>query len=114
MFPSYRIRRLNVGSAGEFFLAAYLSDGGVELAVGLDPVLRAVDIALQIAGRAGSAGRRCCGSACLTRRSPAACCSQACNDTLAGQGAFVVRERAEHILVSSGVASIRMGHVDSG
>jgi hypothetical protein len=32
---------LNVGSAGEFFLAAYLSDGGAELVVGLDPVLRA-------------------------------------------------------------------------
>jgi hypothetical protein len=41
-------------------------------------------------------------------------CSQACNDTLAGQGAFVMHERAEHILMSSGVASIRMGHVDSG
>jgi hypothetical protein len=48
VFPGYRIRRLNVGSAGEFFLAAYLSDGGVELVVGLDPVLRAVDMALQL------------------------------------------------------------------
>ena len=27
---------LNVGSAGEFFLAAYLSDGEAELVVGLD------------------------------------------------------------------------------
>jgi hypothetical protein len=33
----------DVGSAGEFFLTADLCDGGAQLVVGLNPVLRAVD-----------------------------------------------------------------------
>ena len=39
---------LDIGPPREFLLAADLGDGRAELVVGLDPVLRALDIALQL------------------------------------------------------------------
>lgn len=37
-----------IGPACEFFLASDLGNGGAEQVIGLDPVLRAADIALQL------------------------------------------------------------------
>ncbi len=42
---------VDVGASGEFLLAGDLSDDGAELVVGLYPVLRAVDVALQLRSR---------------------------------------------------------------
>src|SRR5271165_3547662 len=38
----------HVGLAGEFLLAADLGDGSTQLVVGLEPILRALDVTLQL------------------------------------------------------------------